>query len=278
MISGGSKSSPPVIRHLDEQALTGKRVKTVTEEKRGTVTLVGCGHGWLDTRILIVNPETLEPCSADEVGEIWVQGSGLAQGYWNNEEETGQNFHACLSGTGEGPFLRTGDLGFIQDDELFIAGRLKDVMIFWGRYIYPAKLEETLENSHSAFLPWGSAAFSFIADGAERLVIVQELNSQFCENLTPQQVKSLVTRIRRSILFKYFIDVYAIAFIKPKGIPKTSSGKVQRLLCRQQFLTGTLPVIEQWICPETEQFNFGKWGSLLFRLDRFNWLGKILRI
>jgi len=278
IISGGSKSHPPVIQHLDEQALAENRVETVTEARRGAVTLVGCGHGWLDTQILIVNPETLDPCSSDEVGEVWVQGSGLAQGYWNHGKETEKYFHAYLSGTGEGPFLRTGDLGFIQNGELFIAGRLKDAMIFWGRHIYPQQLEETLEKLHSEFLPRGSAAFSVNVDGAERLVIAQELDRRFSRNLTPQQVKAMVTRIRRTILIKHFIDVYAIVFLKPNGLPKTSSGKVQRHLCRKRFLTNTLPAIERWVCPVTEQFNFGKWSRLLFRLDRFNWLGKILQI
>lgn len=277
LISGGSKSELPVIEYWDKQALTENRAQKVNQSQGGSVPLLGCGHGWLDTQIRIVNPETLEPCSSDQIGEIWTQGLGLGQGYWNQEQETKQTFHAYVS-TGEGPFLRTGDLGFIQDGELFITGRLKDVMVFWGRYVYPQQLEERLEKLHSAFLPNSSAAFSINVDGGERLVIVQELDRQACRNLTPQQVKIMVSRIRRNILIHHFIDVYAIAFLKPKGLPKTSSGKVQRRLCQQQFLTGTLPAIEQWVCPVKEQVNFGKLSRLLFRLDKFNWLGKILRI
>ena len=250
-------------------------MKVAHDSKRGARSLVGCGHTWLDSRIRIVDPDTRTLCQANEVGEIWVQGKGVGKGYWNQPEATAQTFQARLSDVDEGAFLRTGDLGFLDNDELFITGRLKEVIKFWGSGVYPQHLEETLEGLSPAFLPHGSAAFSVEIEGAERVAIAQELDRHTCRNLTPKQMKTMVKQIRRALLFRHFIDVYAIAFLKPGGLPKTTSGKVQRRLCQRQFLTGELPVVKQWICPEKEQFNYALWSGLFLRIDKFNFINKI---
>ena len=160
-IAGGQKDTPPKIRSVDEQALGHNQAVMLATPKSGSRTpdsrfpdfrspiarslvarsLVSCGQTWLGDRLLIVNPETQAPCGAQEVGEIWLQGLGVSPGYWQREELSNQTFQACLSTTGEGPFLRTGDLGFMAEGELFITGRLGDVMIFWGAKFIPRRLK-----------------------------------------------------------------------------------------------------------------------------------------
>nr|MDJ0708372.1 AMP-binding protein [Leptolyngbyaceae cyanobacterium MO_188.B28] len=276
LISSGDKSSPPIVQSFDERALNQNQTIRTDRNQPGSRLLVSCGHSWMGGEIRIVNPETLTACSAREVGEIWVRGSGIGKGYWNHPKETKEVFQAYLLDTGEGPFLRTGDLGCLDHGELFVTGRLKEVIKLWGRGIYPQQLEESLENRHSAFL--GCAAFSVEKDGAERIVIAQELDRQTCRTLTPQQVKTMIKQICRTLLIRHLVDVYAIAFLKPGGLPKTSSGKVQRRRCQTLFLTGELPAIEQWICPAKQRFNYARWCTWAFRLDKFNLLSKVLNL
>jgi acyl-CoA synthetase (AMP-forming)/AMP-acid ligase II len=136
---------------------------------------VGSGQTGTPQRVVVVSPEILIECAPDEVGEIWVSSKSVALGYWNRPDETAHTFGAHLSDTGEGPFLRTGDLGFINDGELFITGRLKDLIIIRGRNHYPQDIELSVERSHAALRPAGGAAFSIEAEGEERLVIVHEV-------------------------------------------------------------------------------------------------------
>jgi acyl-CoA synthetase (AMP-forming)/AMP-acid ligase II len=148
MVSGSRKSAPPVIRMVDPASLEQNRV--VKDEFSGARSLVGCGRNLFDQKIVIANPETLTECQAGEVGEVWVSGPSVAQGYWNRPELTEETFNAYLSDKAEGPFLRTGDLGFFQGDELFITGRHKDLIIIRGRNHYPQDIEQTVEGSHMA--------------------------------------------------------------------------------------------------------------------------------
>ena len=115
--------------------------------------LVGCGQALLDQKIVIVNPETRHPCAEHEVGEIWVTGPSVAQGYWRRKDETDYHFRAHLAGSGDEPYLRTGDLGFFHGSELFVAGRLKDLIIIRGLNHYPHDIELTVEKSHPAVRP-----------------------------------------------------------------------------------------------------------------------------
>ncbi|HEV7787209.1 MAG TPA: fatty acyl-AMP ligase, partial [Thermoanaerobaculia bacterium] len=132
---------------------------------------VGCGRAWPGERLAIADPETGRRAPAGREGEIWVAGPSVADGYWNRPEETARTFGARLAETGEGPFLRTGDLGLLgSDGELFVTGRLKDLIVVRGRNLYPHDLERTAEESHPALRSGGAAAFSVEADGEERLV------------------------------------------------------------------------------------------------------------
>jgi acyl-CoA synthetase (AMP-forming)/AMP-acid ligase II len=243
IVSGPLKTAAPVVRHVDGAALEQNRVVTAPPEREGTRAIVGCGQSLLDQKILIVDPESLTLCPDDKVGEIWVSGQSVAQGYWNRAEETKQTFHAYLADTGEGPFLRTGDLGFLQDGELFITGRIKDMMIVRGQNHYPQDIELTVEKSHPALRPGCGAAFTVEVKGEERLVVVQEVERSYLRKLN---VNEVVGNIRTSVAAEHALQVYATVLVKTGSIPKTSSGKIQRHACRSGFLTGTLNVVEDW--------------------------------
>lgn len=250
IVSGGLKMAPPIFCKVDGTALEQNRVKTVKGDRDGARTIVGCGQNWLDQEILIVDPGSLTPCPANQVGEIWVSGPSVAQGYWNRQEETEYAFQAYLVDGGDrsaeqplGPFLRTGDLGFLQDGELFITGRIKDVIIIRGQNHYPQDIELTVENSHPALRPACGAAFAVEVKGSERLVIVQEVERSYLRKLN---VNEVVESICQAVTAQHSIQVYATVLLKTGSIPKTSSGKIQRHACRDGFLNGNLNVVEDW--------------------------------
>ncbi|MBW4615648.1 MAG: fatty acyl-AMP ligase [Desmonostoc vinosum HA7617-LM4] len=254
-ISGGAFKESSAIQFVDEQALEQNRVVIVPESQTGARRVISCGYPWPGNRVMIVNPQTLTPCLSDGVGEIWVQGLGLSSSYWHRPQETEQTFQAYLADSGQGPFLRTGDLGFIHNEQLFITGRLKDIMIFWGRNFYPQILEQTSQKSHPALSTNTSAAFSLNVEGEERLVIVQEVDRHAMRKLNSEQIAEIITAICQTIIMQHLVEVYAIALIKPGTLPKTTSGKVQRRRCRDLFLAGELALVEQWYCPDSERLD-----------------------
>ncbi len=240
IVSGRSEGGAPFTPAVFADELLRNRMKPAEERSPGTRVLVGCGGIAPDMKVSIVDPETLAPCAPDRVGEIWVSGPSVALGYWRKAEETKQTFGAHLA-TGEGPFLRTGDLGFLDRGQLFVTGRLKDLIIIRGSNHYPQDLEHTVERSHRALRPSSGAAFSVDLDGAERLVIVQEVNDRAsvpCEDA--------VAAIRRALTESHEVHPYAVLLIEPRTISRTSSGKIQRYACREAFLAGTLEVVHEW--------------------------------
>ncbi len=242
LVSGRIGKVEPMELHVDSQALqTGLPFSVPGEKGKGRV-LVGCGGAGAGQRLLIVDPENRIQREAGEIGEIWVKGSSVAQGYWNRPEETRMRFHATLADTGEGPFLRTGDLGFLHNDELFVTGRLKDLIIVRGCNHYPHDIELTVERSHGALRAGCGAAFSVDVDGGERLVVVQEVDREFSRDGDPDEVFSA---IREAVSEEHELQVHTVVLIRMFSIFKTSSGKVQRHLCRAAFLDGTLRVVRQ---------------------------------
>ncbi|MGD9722485.1 MAG: aminotransferase class I/II-fold pyridoxal phosphate-dependent enzyme [Pirellulales bacterium] len=241
IVTGGFKSALPVVRTFDEKALEGHHVVDALAEEDCARELVGSGGALLDQRIVIAHPDELTSRPPDEVGEIWVSGPSVAQGYWNRPEETSRTFHAYLKDTGEGPFLRTGDLGFVQNGELFITGRLKDLIIIRGANHYPQDIELTVAKSHPRLRPDSGAAFAVEIDGGERLVVVQEV-----ERRQQRELDEVFEAIRRDVAGEHELPVEAITLVKAGSIPKTSSGKIQRHACRRGFLDGTLEVVAEW--------------------------------
>ena len=198
LVSGGSDSAVPVVRHVDSGALGEHRVVDVTPEHPAATPFVGCGRAQRGNQILIVDPASRRPCQADQVGEIWVSGGSVAEGYWGRPADTEHTFSAFLSDTGRGPFLRTGDLGFMWEGDLFVTGRLKDLIIIRGRNYYAEDVEVTVQDSHPALLRGRGAAFSVPPDtgSAEQLVVVQEVDRQ---RLAEIDVDAVIDAIRTAI-------------------------------------------------------------------------------
>lgn len=222
------------------------RAVTPDHEERNTgqrLTLVSSGHALGSTRVAIVDPETRKPCPDNRVGEIWLSGPIIAKGYWNRDEETAETFGGHLAGSGEGPFLRTGDLGFLRDGECYVTGRLKDVIIIRGINHYPQDIELTVQQSHPALRPDCGAAFSIDVGGEERLVVLQEVRRTFLKNVDGDKVSAA---IRRAVLDGHELQVHAIALLRTASILKTSSGKIQRRSCRAHYLENRFPVIATW--------------------------------
>ncbi len=240
-VSGGAVSSLPVVKTVRAREIEMNRVVDAQGDTENIRPLVACGTTFLDQAIVIANPETHACCPPDEVGEIWIAGSGVAQGYWNRPTETEKIFNAFLSDTGEGPFLRTGDLGFISNGELFITGRLKDLIIIRGRNLYAQDVELTAERSHPALRPGQGAAFSIEVAGDEQMVIAQELDPHY-----QSRTDAVIQAICNAVSEEHEVRPFAIVLIAPGSLPKTSSGKVQRHACKADFLQGNLKVMAGW--------------------------------
>ncbi|MGK7931606.1 MAG: AMP-binding protein [Microcystaceae cyanobacterium] len=247
MISGGNLDQVPTSIKIQVQGLWKNKVVEISNNSdvQKAVEFVSCGHQWLDHTIHIVNPKTLQECSENQVGEIWVSGSSVAQGYWNQPELSKNTFKAKLNGS-ESPYLRTGDLGFLKNGELFITGRLKDVIIIRGRNFYPQDIELSVENAHPALRSNATAAFSAEIEGKERLIVVQEVERTYVRKLN---VDETVEAIRHQISKNHELQVHAIILLKPGRIFKTSSGKIQRQACKTGYLKQTLDSIAIWEAP-----------------------------
>ncbi|HJP91738.1 MAG TPA: amino acid adenylation domain-containing protein [Pyrinomonadaceae bacterium] len=237
-----SQTDCPVFYSVDSDALAQHRVVEAEPENRDSQTFVSCGRPMLETKIAIVNPELLQQCCAGEVGEIWVTGPTVTQGYWRRTA-TGQDFGATLLG-GNDTYLRTGDLGFTINGELFVTGRLKDLIIIRGRNHYPQDLELTTERSHPYLRSGCGAAFSLEEGGTDLLVIVQEVE----RNAEHGDFAEVFGAIRQAVASEHELHASGVVLIKSGSLPKTSSGKVQRHAARKAFLAGALDTVAvSWI-------------------------------
>ena len=249
-VTTGKKTDLPSYAYFEAKALLKNYVVEIPDREEATM-LVGCGQPLGEsTKIVIVHPETCLPGSTNEIGEIWVSGPAIAQGYWNRLEETQKTFHAHIAKTGEGPFLRTGDLGFFKNGELFVTGRLKDLIIIRGQNYYPQDIEQTVENSHPKLRVGRGAAFSIPGSVTEELVIVHEVNRKTAES----DNESIIAAIREAVAQTHELPIYAVVLIKAGSLPITSSGKVQRHRCRQSFIEGTLEILARFQRPQRTVF------------------------
>jgi acyl-CoA synthetase (AMP-forming)/AMP-acid ligase II len=238
-VSGPAASEAPALLDVSTTALENHRVVRVDTALPHT-TLVGCGLGQLDQRIEIVHPDTLQACGPGDIGEIWLKGSHIARGYWNNPEASAECFGPRLAGTDDGGFFRTGDLGFIHQGDLFVTGRCKDLIIIAGRNLHPHDIEQQAAASHPLLQDCPSAAFSLDIDGAEKLVLVTETSTR---RLSAADTQAVAMSVRKSIANHFDVALHQLVIVKPGGVPRTSSGKTQRQLCRQLHLRQSLPLI-----------------------------------
>ena len=239
MISGGRQKHGVQSIVVDHVGISSGRVIKRPDLFPMGRYFVSCGTVITDHEIQIVNPISHTPCDDDQVGEIWVTGGSIARGYWNRQEETESIFGARLRGSGDVRYLKTGDLGFIHEGELYICGRLKDVIIINGLNHYPQDIELTAERSHSAIRANACVAFSIELEGTEGVVVVAESDRS-------AEFEVIFNSLRRHISEVHGVQIYAALLIRKGTLPRTTSGKVRRGATRASFNSRKLRVIAEW--------------------------------
>ncbi|MBC7983801.1 MAG: fatty acyl-AMP ligase, partial [Candidatus Obscuribacterales bacterium] len=238
IVSGGAASQPPNYKWVDKARLAQQSI--VEDDKTRGQALVGCGSARLGQTIRIVDVATHTPCPEGAVGEIWLSGPSVAEGYWDRPELNEEVFNAHIVGSNAGPYLRTGDLGFLDGDELYITGRIKDLIIVRGANHYPQDIEATIESVDTSINPAGVAAFGVEDEAGERVVVVAEIART---SLRKIDSKSLAMRMRQQVFEQREVVIDDIVLIRPGTLPKSSSGKVQRGRCRTLYLANDLATI-----------------------------------
>ncbi len=241
MVSGARRGSGATVQAFHDTALTENRVEPAPDGNGQARRLVACGSPVDTMRVVIVNPKTHTEAAPDCVGEIWVAGASVGQGYWHNLRLTSRSFNARLSDTGEGPFLRTGDLGFMSDGQLYITGRREDLIIVRGLNRYPQDIEATARMSHPLLEAGYGAAFTADDHGSQQLILVQEI-----KNNGKTDFKLVLDAVRMAVLDEHDLALDTIVLVRSGTIPKTSSGKVQRRACRRAFLSGELKTLAEY--------------------------------
>jgi amino acid adenylation domain-containing protein len=274
IVSGGARAAAPLSLAVDPSALERGEAKFAEDGR----LLVGCGQPLGGQQVLVVDPSTCVPVADGTVGEVWVSGASVAKAYWNRPDETAQSLAATLAGDSDSRYLRTGDLAFINDGELYITGRVKDLIIVRGRNLYPQDLERTAEECHPSLRRGCSAAFSMEIDGSEEVVLVIELERRHRERRRnteppepndrrgndrrgpddvstlsntgaplpgPSDLELVCAEVSRAVAAEHDVSSYIVALVKAGNLPKTSSGKIQRSETRRMLAAGELDILER---------------------------------
>jgi len=261
MVTGARIAEFPLATEVSASALEHNIVRT-PDDKESARLVVGCGSALHGQTVKIVDPTTLKEVPEGDIGEIWLSGPSVTQGYWGRPEETDRTFCAHTLPDGKGPFLRTGDLGFLDHGQLFLTGRLKDLIIIRGRNLYPHDIETTSQRSCPGLRPGCGAAFTVECGGEEVLVVVNEV-----ERHSAKPAEALLPLIRKAVSIEYGIRAYMVVLIKTGTIPKTTSGKIKRQECRSLFLAGKLKVVAASAAPAELAGESGEgqltWESIL---------------
>ncbi|WP_439519114.1 amino acid adenylation domain-containing protein [Hydrogenophaga sp.] len=226
---------------VDAQALERHDVKPVAVQASGTRTLVGCGPALPGFDLRIVDPATGQPCAAGRIGEIWVAGPSVGQGYWGQEEASATVFGATLAdeATSDTHFLRTGDLGFLHAGELFVAGRLKDLIVVNGRNLYPQDIERTAEQLQVNTRAGGVIAISVDNGLKESVVILIECSRR----PSARAVQELLDNIRKQVAIEHQLELLDVVPMRAGSLPRTSSGKPQRGVARRLYMEGAFETL-----------------------------------
>ena len=273
MITGSDRNIEPVSITVDSKELESNRA--VVSDREDSTTLVSSGRNAIGQSIVIANTQTLNRCSDGEIGEIWVKSDSVARGYWNRPQLSEYSFNAVLADTQEAGWLRTGDLGFLHQGELFVTGRLKDLIIIRGRNYYPQDIELTVDSSHEAIRVGNTAAFAVEIAGEERLVVTTEIKRTALRGLNVEEV----TKAIKSAIAQHELQTHAIVLLKTGSIPKTSSGKIQRHACKAGYLDGSLnsvgdfqstAIISKQLTVNSEQSVVNGGKKKLFAHQEFN--------
>jgi acyl-CoA synthetase (AMP-forming)/AMP-acid ligase II len=241
----------PSLLYLDKTSLAHDRVELLDTGAKNAVAMVGCGKPHQTQQVFIVNPQDRSLLGQKQIGEIWLSGPSVALGYWDKPELSERIFRARkrtestpLDSQPNGPTsLRTGDLGFVHQGELFVVGRLKDLMIIEGKNVHPQDIEKSAEQAHPAIRPGCVVAFSIDTEEGEQLVVVAE--TKVTDNMNDQirELDQIRRQINQTLSKEHELRAYRIVLIKPKSMPKTSSGKLMRSHSRHLFIEEKL---ETW--------------------------------
>ncbi len=261
MVAGlKSLSQPPKVLTLSATDLETDTVCVLADNESGGHKIVSCGKPGSDHRVIVVDPVTLTQCDPNKVGELWVQGPSVPSSYWGLPDESEATFGGRIADTNEGPFLRTGDLGFIADNEIFLTGRFKDLIIIAGRNHYPSDIELTVQQSGAPVRVGACAAISAPFNDAEELVIITEVDerrfpadAQSKESGTKAMDEfwaSTAKTVQGAISEGHGLSVRTVVFVEPRSLDKTSSGKPQRQHYKKLFLKGELAVLHEKRSPQ----------------------------
>lgn len=243
MVSGGEAGRDPIVKSFDSVRLRNNQVSEFDGSSTESTKLISCGFPLKDHVIRIVDPSTKQILGDQQLGEIWATGASVAKGYWAKPEVSEEVFNAFTS-DGQGPFLRTGDMGFIIDNELFIFGRIKDIIIVRGKKYAPQDIEISVQNSHEGIRKGNVAAFGITIDNEERLVVVAEKSDS-----ADYDNQEIYNKIIQHVSGEIGISTYEIVLIKPRTIQKTTSGKIQRLATKESYLNNSLQTVGNWKSP-----------------------------
>ncbi|EIC67545.1 non-ribosomal peptide synthetase [Mycobacteroides abscessus] len=239
MVAASGKANGPHVIEADREGLRSGQLRPAAAPGAGTVELVAAGVAVPDTQIQIVDPQTLQPLPENSIGEVWVRGPGIAREYLHNPAASAEVLGASLNGSG--PYLRTGDLGCLRADQLFITGRRKDLLIVRGQNHYPQDLEWTAEQAHPSIRQGCCAALAITGKESERVLLCCEIRSP------ADDLDGIAEAVRRAVLLRHGIAPTEVVLLDRGGVPKTTSGKVRRQSCRAAYLSQTLPVLRQVI-------------------------------
>jgi thioester reductase-like protein len=263
--------APPVLLRVSARALEENRIQP-TDTGADTRVLVGCGPAGPAPSVAIVGAGTSRRLGEDQVGEIWIRGRGIGRGYWGRPEATAEAFGHRIDGEGDAPWLGTGDLGFVSRGELFVVGRVKDMLIVRGRNLHAQDLELCAERAHPAIRAGSVAAFSLELEGEERVGLVAEVDPARLGGASPDD---LLRALRLAIAEELDVGVHDLALIEPRSIFKTSSGKLQRRKTRAALRAGELPILARWTIPRPTASRAGGSGADLER-QIWGWLSESL--
>lgn len=242
LVSSGKLLKPYKVLHIAKEQFQDHRVQFLAEDNPKSYRLVSSGVVYHDVRI--IDPDTLEPCQSDVVGEIWLKSNSVASGYWQQEQETKLAFAANIKGEPKQQnFLRTGDLGFIHDNELYVTGRIKDLIILYGKNHYPQDIEASLAYCDFHAQLGTSAAFVKALENEYYLTVVCEVKNY---RLDKKSYESLCNDIFKLIYQEHTLEAHKIVLVKRNNIPQTTSGKVKRSLCRDMLLSNDLETLFTW--------------------------------
>jgi len=254
-------SQPPKVLTLSATDLEMHTVRVLDDNEPGDRKAVSCGSPGYGHRVIAVDPVTLTQSNPNKVGELWVQGPSVPSGYWGLPEESAATFEWCLADTNEGPFLRTGDLGFVADGEIYVTGRLKDMIIIAGRNHYASDIELTVQRSGAPVRLGACVAISEHINGVEELVIVAEVDERrLPANAQPESPgaeslsefwTSAAKTVRGAVSEGHGLSVRSVVFVEPRSLEKTTSGKPRRQHYQKLFLKEELAVLHEKRSPQT---------------------------